>query len=635
MAADRYEITMDPRGSADNYMGKRSSAREAIGLIRPGQRVFIGSGCGEPQLLVRELADQASRLTDLEIIRLLGLESSPLTRIANQTGCNSFILRSFYLGSAIPETLSRNKRFLTPINLSALPRLLKSRQLPIQVALIQVSPPDLQGRMSLGISVDISLAAAQSADLVIAQVNPRMPRVPGRSFLYLDAVDVLVEGEEDLLTIPPLPESGTSLQIARQVSRLIEDGSTLQVGLGSATQATLEALSEKKDLGVHTHILSDGLLSLMIKGIITNRKKGFQEGKTVASAAVGSRRLYAFLDDNPAIEFHPSDYVSHPGLIARHRRMVSLNMAMAIDLTGQVAVDALAFEHFSGVSEVPDFIRGASESEGGKSILLLPSGAGGGKRSRIVANLESAAVVIPRGEVQYVATEFGVVNLFGKSLEERALALISIARPDFRRDLFLSAKTQGVIGPERGLPSSLTGIYARHLEETRPCAGGPLLFRPVKPTDERLVQEHFYNLDREDIIARFLHEKWIFTRRDVAYLVQVDYAKDLTLVAVSGEGGDEKVVGIGGYFFNPARNQAEVAFSVLKAWQKKGIGRVLLEKLVQAACENKIKGFFAVTSPRNQGMARLFKNLPFPFTISHREDTDVLSCRFNQPAPPH
>ncbi|MFZ3046832.1 MAG: acetyl-CoA hydrolase/transferase C-terminal domain-containing protein, partial [Desulfatirhabdiaceae bacterium] len=392
----------------DYYIKNTKTAYDAIKLIKPGQRVFIGSSCGEPQHLVRVLADTSSNFTDLEIVRIMSLESTPLTLIANKTQDQSMNIRSFYLGSAKPKSLSRNLRFITPVNLSAIPRLFKSRMLPIHVALIQTSPPDDFGWMSLGISVDITLAAAQSADVVIAQINPKMPRVLGQSFVHVNDVDAFVEYEEPLLTIRKTPELEAANNIGRLLSRLIDDGSTIQISPGTTPQATIIALQDKNDLGIHTQYMTTDIMHLFATGVITNRYKGFNNGKMVASSAIGDENLYEFINDNPAIEFHPSDYVNDPTIISRHRKMIALNVATCIDLTGQVAADSLPYTQFSGVTGLMDFVRGATQSEGGKSILLMPSTDASGKKSRIVPMLTDTAVVVPRGDVNYVATEYGV-----------------------------------------------------------------------------------------------------------------------------------------------------------------------------------------------------------------------------------
>ena len=617
---------------ADNYVEKRCSGKKAIGLIRSGQRVFIGSSCGEPQYLVRELAEAADTFTDIEIVRLLSLESTPLTLIADESRDQSFNIRSFYLGSAKTKSLAKNMRFVTPMNLSAVPRLFETRRLPIHVALIQVSPPDDFGWMSLGISVDITLAAAMSADLVIAQVNSRMPRVLGRSFIHVNDVDAIVECEEALLTVGELPELDAANLIGRLVERLVDDGSTIQFSPGTTPQATLLALSDKNDIGVHTQYVTTDIMRLVSMGVITNRKKGFNNGKLVASSAIGTRNLYEFLDDNPAIEFHPSDYVNDPGVISRHNKMVSMNVPMAMDLTGQVAADALSYNHFSGVTGMLDFIRGASRSEGGKSILMLTSTSADGKKSRIVSMLKDTAIVVPRGDVQYVVTEYGAVNLFGKSLQERAMAMISIAHPDFREELFFEARKMGLLGAERSLSESLHGIYPIKLEETREIAGESITIRPAKPVDERRIQEHFYNLDKDDIYSRFFQARSRFVRDDLESMFHIDYIKNLTLLAVVGEFGFGKVVAVGEYLLDPPRNMAEIAFSVSKEWQGKGLGKIILRKLSEAARENGISGLVAYTLPRNQGMLKLFKGLPYKTTTEYDGEVVELTCMFDAPS---
>jgi acyl-CoA hydrolase/ribosomal protein S18 acetylase RimI-like enzyme len=618
---------------ADDYIENRRRAREALSQIRPGQRVFIGSSCGEPQHLVRELSELSSQFKDIEIIRLMTLETTPLSLIANKTKDHSLNLRSFYLGSAKAKGIARNMRFITPINMSAIPRLFKSRLLPIHVALIQVSPPDDFGWMSLGVSVDITLAAAQSADLVIAQVNANMPRVLGRSFLHVNEVDFFVEYDEPLLTIGENPELAAANDIGRLIARrLIDDGSTLAIGLGTTSEAVMLALSDRNDLGIHTMYMTNEIMHLFSKGVITNRKKGLNEGKMVANSAIGSEDLYEFLNDNPAVEFHPSDYVCDPGIIARHHKMVAMSVAMSIDLTGQVAADAMPQTHFSGVTGISDFMRGAVQSAGGKSILMLPSTAMQGKKSRVVPFLNDTAVVAPRGDVHYVVTEYGAVNLFGKSFQERAMAMISIAHPDFRDELFFEAKKMGLLSSDRTLHESLHGVYPIHLEETLEIDGEQITVRPVKPVDERRIQEHFYNLDKDDVVARFFHEKTTFLKEEVEGVSQIDYVKDLTMVVIVGEFGFGRVVGIGEYLIDPATNVAEVAFSISKEYQKKGMGKILIKKLASAAMQNDISGLVAYTSPNNRGMIKLFNQLSYKVSTFFDGDMLTLSCKFDEPA---
>ncbi len=618
---------------ADTYVEKSMSADKAVSKIRSGQLVFIGSGCGEPQRLVQALADRASRLNGLEIVRLFGRETASLTAIADRTSDTSINIRSIYLGSAKIPRIAKHKRFITPMNMSDVPALFTTRKMPLNVALIQVSPPDDFGWLSLGISVDVTLAAARSADFVIAQVNPRMPRVMGQSFLHVNDVDIIVHHEEELLFIPPAKiSSEASTAIGNLIARQIEDGSTLQIGLDAASQATLQALENKNDLGVHSQFLTDDIMHLYARGNINNHKKGYNDGKMIASMAIGSHNLYEFLNDNPAVDFHPSDYVNNPFIIARNNRMVSLNVAHSIDLTGQVSAEASATTRYAGVSGIPDFVRGARQSQGGKSIVMIFSTTPteNGHISNIVPDLGNTAVVVPRADVHYVVSEYGAVNLFGKSLQERVIAMISLAHPDYREELFDNAKKDGLIGSQRTLGEAEKAVYPVRLEETIEVKGEQITIRPTKPVDGRRIQEHFYNLAKEDIVSRFFHEKTVFGISDVESRSQVDYIQDLTLVAVVGEFGFGHVVAIGESMRLKTANMAEVAFSVSRDYQGKGLGKIFLRKMAEAARENGIAGLMAITIPTNKAMIRLFNSLPYKVKTQYEDGDVVLTCRFDE-----
>ncbi|MBM9603293.1 GNAT family N-acetyltransferase [Desulfopila inferna] len=615
---------------ADSYVEKRCSADDAIRKIRQGQRVFIGSACGEPQQLVRSLADNAVRFSGLEIVRMMSMESVPLSEIANKTHDASMNIRNIYLGSASIDTLARNKRFITPMNMSDVPLLFKSRKMPINVALIQVSPPDDFGWMSLGVSVDVTSAAASSADYVIAQVNTRMPRVMGHSFIHVNDVDVIVEHDEELLAIEPPQQSEVAVQIGKNISRLIEDGSTLQVGLDAASQATVQALINKNDLGLHSQYLTVDVMHLYSKGVITNRKKGFNDGKLVASAAVGTQNLYEFLHDNPGIEFYPSDYVNDPFIIAQHNRMVSMNVARSIDLMGQVTAEAAAQTLYAGVSGIPDFVRGAKRSKGGKSIIFLPSTTADGKKSTIIPITEGVPIVLPRGDVHWVATEYGIANLFGKSMQERVMAMITIAHPDFRDELLDVAKDMGMIGKERTLGEAVRAVYPVGLEDSIVRGDKRITLRPAKPVDERRIQEHYYKLEKKDVFSRFFHDKKSFNRSDLENKSHIDYIKDLTLIATVGEIGFEEVIGVAEYLLIVEQNMAEVAFSIDKKYQGMGLGKIFMKKLSEAARSNGISGLMAYTVPENKAMIGLFKTLPYKVKTTIEDDALVLTCKFNE-----
>jgi acyl-CoA hydrolase len=613
---------------ADNYQQNKLPVEKAIKKIQSGQRIFIGSSCGEPQHLVKGLADASLHFTDLEIVRLFSTESTSLSQIADRSHSQNLNIRSFYLGSANSESFKGDLRFITPINLSEIHKLIKSRLLPIQVALIQVTPPDDFGWMSLGISVDITSAAASAADIVIAQVNNNMPRVQGRSNIHVNDIDYFVEYDESLREIGTYPEVSAATTMARYVSRLVDDGSTMQMSLGATSDAIIQALMEKNDLGIHTQYITNTIMKLMAMGVVTNKKKGFNNGKIICSNAIGNRDLYDMLDNNSVVEFHPSKYVNDPRIISKNRKMVAMNIGREIDLTGQVTADALAYNNFSGVTGIVDFFRGASMSEGGKSILMLTSTRSHNQESRIVPVLQNSAVVIPRGEVQYVVTEYGSVNLFGKSIQERALAMISIAHPDFRDYLFDQAKELGLLGPERSLKEEMHATYPLHLEETRIINNRQLTFRPVKLTDQRPIQEHYYGLDKSDVTSRFFHEKTSFVSKQIERTFIIDYSKDLTIVAVEGEPGFERMLAVGEYYSNPETNLAEIAFSVEKSWQGRGLSSIVIRKLAEAAKGSNIIGFTAYTSKGNKRMIKLFHSLDYEVKISGKGDMIHLEALF-------
>ncbi len=614
---------------SEKYKSKLRTANEAVRMIGAGQRVFIGSSCGEPQHLVNALMDNADLFLDVEIVRLLSLESSLLALMADEYRGHRFHVRSIYQGSDQTKGLRANKRFITPMTLSAVPELFRKGWLPLHFALIQVSPPDHSGWMSLGISVDVTLAAAQSATTVIAQVNPNMPRIQGHSFIHLDHVNVIVEKEEELLSPYNLPDYESAADIAAITATLVDDGSTLQLGLAELSGPIARALGEKNDLGVHTEILTEDLMDLQLKGVVTNRLKAQDGGKLLASAAIGSKKLYQSLHNNPAIEFRPSDYINHPAIISQNHKMVAVNFAQTMDLSGQVYADALPQNHFSGVTGMLDFVMGAGMSTGGKSIIAIPSKNLDGKTSRIKMNTNEGAIVIPKGYVSYVISEFGMVNLLGKNIEERAMAMISLAHPDFRDELFDSAQEAGLIDRNRTLSESLFGVYPAGMEESREIDGQKVTFRPAKPVDDRLIQEHFYRMETKDVQARFFGNRRSFYREDMEGMVQVDYVNNLSVVAVTGEVGFEKIIGLGGYALVQGA-VVEVAFSVSKEWQAKGIANVLLGKVTEAAREKGFTDLVAYTKAGNIGMIKLFKKLPYQTDMIIEDETVVLKCSFEK-----
>jgi acyl-CoA hydrolase len=417
-----------------------------------------------------------------------------------------------------------------PVFLSEIPRLIRSGRVRVDVALIQVSPPDTHGYCSLGVSVDVVRAAVDSAELVLAEVNPRMPRTHGQSFVHVDRLAALVPVDAPLYERVAEPLDEVSLEIGRQVAALIPDGATLQLGIGKLPDAVLVALAERSDLGIHTEMFSDGVMALEQRGVITGRRKTLLPGKMVTSFLMGSRRLYEWAHEHPALEMRPSEFTNDPAVIARNDKMMAINSALAVDLTGQVAADSVGGRFFSGIGGQVDFVRGAARSEGGKPIIALPSTAMKGTVSRIQAALEAGAgVVTSRGDVHYVVTEYGVADLWGKNVRERATALISIAHPDFRVELLAAAKARHYVFPEQLVPR---GRYpwAQEREEELPD-GARLLIRPLRVADEEAFQDLLYRCSERSLYQRFFAHRRTHPNEEVQRLCDLDYEQNMALVA--------------------------------------------------------------------------------------------------------
>ncbi|WP_437300318.1 acetyl-CoA hydrolase/transferase family protein [Sorangium sp. So ce426] len=417
---------------------KIKTAEEAIRAIPPGRRILVGSGAAEPTDLVNAMVQSGDHLAGNEIVHLMTEGPAPYVRPGLE---RRFRHTAFFIGQNVREAIHEGRADFMPVFLSEIPSLILSGRVGIDVALIQVSPPDAHGFVSLGVSVDIVRAAVDSADLVLAEVNPRMPRTHGDSFLHVDRITHLVPVDRELPERAIEPLDDVDRAIGRNVATLVPDGATLQTGIGKIPNAVLAALGGRSDLGVHTEMLSDGVMDLVQRGVITNRRKTLLPGKLVTSFLLGSRALYAWAHENPVIEMRGSAFTNDPLTIARNDRMIAINAALAVDLTGQVAADTLMGRFFSGIGGQVDFIRGAARSAGGKPIIALRSTAKDGTISRIQPAFEQGAgIVTSRGDVHYVVTEHGVADLWGRNIRQRALALIEIAHPDHRADLLAAAK---------------------------------------------------------------------------------------------------------------------------------------------------------------------------------------------------
>jgi len=427
----------------DAYKKKLVSAEDAVSVVKSGDRVYISGNAATPYVLMRALAARKDELKDVELVHVLLLGEDPLSRPEME---GHFRHNSLFVGPADRKVINEGRADYVPIFLHQIPLLFLSGQMPLDVAMLHVSPPDEHGFVSLGVEVLASTAAAEKARIVIAQVNDKMPRVLGDSFLHVSRFHRIVEISEPLPQLEKSPFSEVERMIGRHIADLIEDGSTLQLGIGGIPDAVLAALANRRDLGIHTEMVSDGVMEAIEAGIITGARKTFHPYKVVITFALGSMRLYDFIDNNPIFEAHPVDYVNHPFNVAQNDNVVAINSAIEVDITGQVCSDSIGTYIYSGFGGQVDFIRGAAHSKGGKPIIALPSTAKDGEMSRIVPFLKKGAgVVTTRGDVRYVVTEYGVAYLFGKNLQERTKALINIAHPKFRPDLIREAKARNLL----------------------------------------------------------------------------------------------------------------------------------------------------------------------------------------------
>ena len=624
------KVTFDPNWQ-ETYGDVIRSAEKAVAKVRSGHRVFVGTGCAQPLRLVRALVARAGELEDIEIIHLLTFGEAPYATLEM---AKTFRVNSFFIGANVREVIQEGVGAYTPVFLSDIPRLFDSGQIPLDVAFIQVSPPDQNGLCSYGISVDIVKAAAENASLVIAQVNPKMPRTHGNSTIHVHEIDVLVPVDDDLIEYdPPTPTEATH-RIGEFVAGLVDDGSTIEVGIGRIPQAIIQQLADKRDLGIHTEMFSDSMIDIVESGVVTGRHKALDRNRVVASFCVGSQRLYDYVHDNPVFAFHPTEYVNDPFVIGRQTKPVAINTALEIDLTGQVGADSLAGEFYSGIGGQVDFNRGAARAHDGKAIIAMPSTAKDDSVSRIVTRLSAGAgVVTTRGDVHYVVTEYGVAYLHGKSVEERAISLISIAHPDFREQLLKEAIDARFLHPEFARVEGKLVVGPADLRTSRILNDGTqVTFRPIHPTDEPALVDLIYALSQETMYYRFMSRSKRVPRREIQNFVFIDHRSELAIVCTVPEAHGEDIIAVGRYYLDEKSNMAEVAFVVRDDWQNRGIGTELLRYLTQVAMRNGIRGFTAEVLRDNRAMQRVLHKTNYKVTSEPHEDVYSFVIEFQPSA---
>lgn len=579
-------------------------------LLKSGNRIYIGSNAAVPNALIDDLISHAKGLHDIELVHINTLSPS---RWVEPELSDLFKVNTFFIGGdKIRQAVAEGRVDYTPCFLSEVPSLFEQDILPLDAALVMVSPPDQYGYCSLGVAVDVNLAAVKKAKYVIAQINPLMPRTSGQSFIRIDNFAACIEAQQVLPELPHYEPDKITERIGQYVAMLVEDGATLQLGVGKIPNAVLYYLQNHHDLGVHSELITDGIIDLIAKGVINNRRKTFHPGKTVASFCLGSKKLYDFVHNNPHVEFYPSDYLNSPANIARNHKMVAINSALEVDLTGQVVADSIAYQFYSGIGGQVDFIRGAAMSPGGKPIIAMPSTAKGGTISRIVPTItEGSGVVTSRGHVHYVVTEFGVASLKGRSIRERALELIRVAHPKFREQLLAKVR-------EHYWVPNYQKNYPREVPELGPIGFITLsidnqLFdlRPLNPSDERRLQEFFYSHTKETLFNRYNHYPTQMTREKSCNLVSVDQSQDLALCIVRQQGSVAEIQAVGRYYLCSDKQSCEVAFVTREKFHGKGMAKQLLGEMIKIAKQRGLQKMRAMVRADNRNMLRVFETVNF------------------------
>jgi len=594
--------------------------------LKSGNRIFIGSNAAVPNALIQNLIDNSAKLHDIETVHILTLSENVWAKPEHK---DLFKVNSLFIGGKnVREAVAEGRADYTPCFISEIPTLFKQNILPLDAALVMVSPPDEYGYCSLGVSVDVVAAAVKSAKYVIAQINPKMPCTNGHSFIHVNQIHAWMEQEQPLPELPIPDIDPVSERIGQYTAMLVENGATLQMGIGKIPDAVLRYLANHKDLGVHSEMISDGIIDLMLSGVINNRRKTFHKGKAVVTFCMGSQRLYDFVNKNQHIEFYPSEHINSPVNIAKNDNMVSINSAIEVDLTGQVVSDSIGYQFYSGIGGQVDFIRGAWLSKGGKPIIALPSTTKDGKISRIVPHItEGGGVVTSRGHVAYVVTEYGIANLIGKSIRERALELIRIAHPKFREQLLKDVrKNYWVPEYQDNTPTSVPELGSIELKHFT-FKGEKFVLRPLGPADERKLQEFFYSHTKETLIMRYNHHATQMTREKSCNLVSVDQHKDLALCFTQSDHLGEFIQAVGRYYFIEQTNAAEVAFVIKESQRSKGIASTLLQQMSDIAKKRGLDKLIACVRRDNAPMLKVFENAGF--IRGYSEEIDEVSLTLN------
>ncbi|THB81134.1 MAG: GNAT family N-acetyltransferase [Desulfobacteraceae bacterium] len=588
---------------------KICSTKKALSGIRSGDRVFIGTGCATPATLTMELEQQKNGLDDIKLLHFFTKGAIP-----HEDGQpkSQFYHKAFFVDEDMDALIDQGSGDYIPMSIAQVPKLIRNGGFPIDVALIQVSMPDQFGYVSLGVSCDITFAAVQNATTVIAEINLQMPRTLGETIISLNQIDKAIMVDRPIMEHEfPFVEPAVVEKISNYVSRIIEDGSTLQVGMGAIPSEMLKHLSGPKNLGIHSDVITDSIINLINNGMVNGQEKSIHKGQIVASYCLGTRKLYELIDRNPMFSFHPIDYVANQSIIKKNKKFVSITQAQAVDLMGQVCSDQFNGKFVEGVSAQPDFMRGAAFSKEGRPIICLASTTDDGKKSRIRPILaEGEGVTIPRSDVHYVVTECGTAYLFGKSIREKALALIEVAHPSFRPWLLKEAKRLKYLGQDQDLKCKSDGTIECHYphKEDRKIElkdRTQIVIRPSKASDVNGLQDLFYKLPPGDVFTRFFRHVKRLSVSEAEHYCNVDYKNEMAFVVTTGDREREKIIGSSFYVLDPSTNLAEVAYMILHEWQGMGLGSALQQRMAEYAKSKGIKGFKADILSENTAMVKL------------------------------
>ena len=569
------------------------TAEEAVRLIRPGQRVFVGSACGTPRTLLRALEELPVATPGVTLVHALtdrvGIGDPPRTAYRH---------RVFYAGRDVRDLADSGQVDYVPISLADVPAMFSDGHLPLDVALVQVAPPDDDATCSLGVSVDITRSAVMAATTVIAEINPAMPRTRGDSGVPADRIDYAVEVDGPIIEYVHEPATGVAEKIARYVARLVDDHATIQVGLGRVPTEMLRHLHHRRDLSVHSDVITDPVADLVDSGVVT--------GQVVGSWAMGTSKLYDRLATDERFSLYPIEHVCDPAVIARHDRMLSLTQAFTIDLSGQVCTERLDGALYGGISTGPSFHRGALAASRGVPVVCLSSRTPGGEPAVRVALRPDEPVGLGRWLVRWVVTEYGTAYLFGRSLAERAVELIGIAHPDDRSALLEEARERGIVASDQQLRSR----SAYPVDEARELElrdGRRVTVRPTQAGDRDAMQELFYRLPEQDVATRFFNRLTSLTDQAADHLCNVDYDEEMAFAAVVGPPEHEQIVATSSYYRDPRDSFAEVAYMVDPGWQGNGLATALHARTVEYARAHGVRGLTADVLMSNPAMLKVFR----------------------------